>query len=64
MPIYEYECRKCGTEFTELVRSDEDKVECPVCMSDSVDKKLSAFASSCDGLSAPSGSGMNCTPFR
>jgi putative FmdB family regulatory protein len=45
MPIFEYTCKKCGTEFEELVRSGEEKVECPVCQSSKIEKRLSSFAS-------------------
>ena len=46
MPIYEYTCDDCGAEFEELVRSYEDTPNCPVCGSESISKKVSAFASS------------------
>jgi putative FmdB family regulatory protein len=41
MPIYEYRCRTCDTEFEVLVR-DGRAVACPHCGSSSVDKLLSA----------------------
>jgi putative FmdB family regulatory protein len=44
MPIYEYTCQKCGTEFEELVHFEDEKIECPVCHSHKVEKHLSAFA--------------------
>lgn len=31
MPIFEYECQKCGKKFEELVRSHEEEVRCPKC---------------------------------
>jgi putative FmdB family regulatory protein len=43
MPIYEYACAQCGTEFEELVFADE-AVECPKCRSKNAEKKLSTFA--------------------
>lgn len=45
MPIYEYRCSGCGTEFEKLVRSG-DRPECPSCHSPKLDKKLSVFATS------------------
>ena len=29
MPIYEYECEKCGHRFERLVRMDSDNPPCP-----------------------------------
>ncbi|MBQ9480890.1 MAG: zinc ribbon domain-containing protein [Clostridia bacterium] len=31
MPIYEYECEKCGNIFDELVKDANEKVVCPRC---------------------------------
>lgn len=35
MPLYDFECEKCGNRFEELVSSyrNVDKVECPECSS-------------------------------
>ncbi len=41
MPIYEYRCRDCDTEFEVLVRGT-DPVVCPHCRSSSLQKLLSA----------------------
>jgi putative FmdB family regulatory protein len=43
MPIFEYECKGCGSSFELLVRSDT-RVACPSCNSEKVLKKLSLFA--------------------
>lgn len=45
MPIYEYDCVKCGTSFEELVASSEDssKVACPGCRSRRVKRRFSLF---------------------
>ncbi len=43
MPAYEYECKKCGHEFSLTMAMDEHqkrKVRCPKCKSESV-KQLS-----------------------
>jgi putative FmdB family regulatory protein len=63
MPIFEFKCEKCDTEFERLVfASDTDAVTCPSCGSDENRKKFSVFA--CGGMdkalagscgSAPSG---------
>ena len=40
IPIYEYECRDCRTDFELLVRASA----APFCESTSLQKRLSAFA--------------------
>ncbi len=51
MPIYEYECQKCGIRFEKLIRkkTDEDKLICPECASKELEKCISTFASK-DGV--------------
>jgi putative FmdB family regulatory protein len=45
MPIYEFKCADCGTEFERVVfSSDEVVLECPECNSKEVQKVLSVFA--------------------
>lgn len=44
MPVFEYRCKKCGNEFEELVLNQNEKVKCPSCSSDQVEKKMSVFA--------------------
>jgi putative FmdB family regulatory protein len=60
MPIYEYECIKCGKKF-ELLRSmsDSDRnIECPECGADNTRRVFSIFSSaSSGGTCAPGGSG-------
>lgn len=43
MPIYEYRCSSCGSEFEKLVRSS-DTPECPSCHGHDLNRKLSVFA--------------------
>jgi putative FmdB family regulatory protein len=44
MPIYEYRCGACGTEFEELVTRDPGKpLPCPKCHSENTEKKLSVL---------------------
>ena len=63
MPIYEYQCSNCGTDFEELVLSSEETPECPVCESREVFKKVSAFASCGGGYSTGLGSSCGPGPF-
>lgn len=46
MPIFEFECSKCGETFEKLVRSGNTVVtiECPSCHSHRAKKKISSFA--------------------
>ena len=59
MPMYEYQCKDCGIYFEELVLSSEDKPDCPVCQSSSVEKQISAFSSAFSGGDYLSG-GSSC----
>ena len=43
MPLYEYACKKCNSEFELLIRSDEPP-ECPGCGSRKLEKLLSVPA--------------------
>ena len=44
MPIFEYKCGSCGTEFETLVRGSSPAPECPECHGSELEKKLSGFA--------------------
>ena len=45
MPIYEFECRQCGEQFEELVRTEAEAkiLTCPHCSGKRVVKLFSAF---------------------
>jgi len=62
MPIYEYTCLACGTEFEKLVWKSEasHEVKCPVCGAEKVEEKVSACASFVKG-EAPAAGGT-CGP--
>ena len=45
MPIFEYQCRDCGTRFEKILGSAAvNSVTCKQCASPHVDKLLSTFA--------------------
>jgi len=44
MPIFEYKCKKCGHKFEELV-SGKEKISCPKCGSENLEKLISNFNS-------------------
>ena len=69
MPIYEYHCPDCSTEFEKLVRLSEANAtpDCPACGAKHAQKKLSAFALSGGrtGASVATGScGGRCAGCR
>jgi putative FmdB family regulatory protein len=43
MPLFEYSCKTCTTQFEVLVRGSETP-ECPSCRGTSLERKLSTFA--------------------
>jgi putative FmdB family regulatory protein len=44
MPIFEFHCRQCGSDFEELVAAFGDLALCPGCGSERVAKQVSSFA--------------------
>lgn len=46
MPIYEYQCNRCGKEFEQLVFSSdrEEKFVCPSCGEKDTSRVLSCFS--------------------
>jgi putative FmdB family regulatory protein len=61
LPIYEFKCQKCGSEFEELVFGSSEDVACPKCESSAVERLMSAFAfKSGDKFVAASG-GSGCS---
>jgi putative FmdB family regulatory protein len=68
MPIYEYACKKCDHAFETLVFGDE-KVTCPECESDRLEKLMSVpglaqaatpSAGGCGDLSLPPCGAQGC----
>lgn len=43
MPIYEFTCENCGSEFEELVFGSSNEISCPSCGDKKVKKKVSVF---------------------
>lgn len=65
MPIYEYQCKKCSFKFEAFVLSSVEKVKCPKCASEDVEKLISApnLGSIFGGSSSSCGSGGNKSGF-
>ncbi len=59
MPIFEYHCQDCGTDFEKLVRRADDSVSCPTCgVKDEqhLEMRFSTFAARANNGSAASAS--------
>ena len=60
VPIYEYACMECESHFEELVRTQEQVVECPDCGAGDVLKQFSTFAVAGVSSEPRSGGGGCC----
>ncbi len=67
MPIYEYICDDCKTEFEKIVINKQQEIACPKCASKKAAIQLSVFATTANGSSAStksstsfSGGGGSC----
>ena len=49
MPIYDYQCRKCGEEF-ELLVLKNTVAACPSCQSQDLEQLISGFAVSSESI--------------
>ena len=59
MPIYEYECIKCGEKFEQLrhIGDSDNEIKCPKCKAEHPRRVFSAFAMGSSSQScAPSSS--------
>ena len=62
MPIYEYKCRECGTDFEEIVSVNAvENPPCPSCHSNETEKKMSVFCGA--GSSGNSGTSGGSSGF-
>lgn len=64
MPLFEFNCKKCGHIFEELLSAselDRGEFKCPACKSKRVERAFSAFATGNAGASTGGfGSGGGC----
>lgn len=58
MPLYEYQCRRCGKVFEMLrrIKDTDNDLECPNCHSHKVERQFSTFAAG--GCGAPGSRGF------
>jgi putative FmdB family regulatory protein len=61
MPIYEYRCSKCKEEFEALVFGSREKVACPQCKGDKVERLMSACGFRSGGSFTPSSGSSGCS---
>jgi putative FmdB family regulatory protein len=66
MPIFEYLCQDCGTNFEKLVRreSDRDELVCPKCGQKHFEQQLSTFAAHSHSASSKQPSAPMCPSGR
>lgn len=58
MPIFEYQCRKCGVKFEELIHGDRNKtVPCPECGNTATEKLMSVIG----GISMGGSKNAHCS---
>jgi len=60
MPIFEYQCRDCGSKFEKISSSSKTGVLCKNCSSPQVEKLLSVFAVSGTSHHGPSSESGPC----
>lgn len=61
MPIYEYKCMKCSTEFEYLVFGGDHSVCCPECTDEKVERLMSACNFKSSGGYASSAGSSGCS---
>lgn len=65
MPMYEYECKRCGHTYEKLVfSSDRSKVRCPECGGDQNEQLFSTFSSKNDDASIATVGSRQCGESR
>ncbi|VGO12071.1 hypothetical protein PDESU_00621 [Pontiella desulfatans] len=60
MPIFEYQCKKCGTRYEALVPTADAKAACESCGSRQVEKQLSTFSATTAAPTASPCAEMGC----
>ena len=63
MPIYEYRCTDCESNFARLQRvgAGNDGVKCPKCEGENVERLLSSFASTSSSPNVACPSASSCS---
>lgn len=58
MPIYEYRCTKCGTDFEDIVGVNDPAPACPECANPKTEKLLSKACFRSGGVVVDGGDGV------
>lgn len=61
MPIYEYRCLKCDEKFEALVFSGDDRVACPSCKGNRLERLMSACGFKSGGSFTPASGASGCS---
>jgi putative FmdB family regulatory protein len=61
MPIFEYHCFKCDTDFEKLVMGTNSQISCPDCGTMEIEKKFSTFGIKSGATFSSSGAGNGCS---
>ncbi len=63
MPLFEFHCNDCNSDFEELLRNvaEASEVVCPACGSARVEKLASSFATVAGGSGHGAGGGSGCS---
>ena len=61
MPIYEYRCLNCNEEFEALIFGGDDKVSCPHCNRDKLERLMSSCGFKSSGSFTPSSGSSDCS---
>jgi putative FmdB family regulatory protein len=61
MPVYEYECEKCGSSFERIVfQGDKEEISCPECNETNVKKLISSAGFIKSGFLGQSSGNSSC----
>ncbi len=61
MPIYEFKCRECDSDFEALVLGSKDNVNCPKCKGTNLERLMSTCAFKSSGNFTPSKGSSGCS---
>ncbi|UCF86060.1 MAG: zinc ribbon domain-containing protein [Desulfobacteraceae bacterium] len=61
MPIYEYKCLNCEKEFETLVFGGDDKVSCPHCKRDKLERLMSTCGFKSSESFTPASGSSGCS---
>jgi putative FmdB family regulatory protein len=61
MPVYQYRCQDCGTEFEELHTFEQTVSECPECESENVQRLITTAPTFAKGALTHAGDGKRAS---